>query len=76
MAAGEVNHPAVAQGITYLAQTQGADGLWHEERYTVPGFPRAFYLRYNGYPKFFPLWAMARYRNLKIGNNRAAKFGM
>ena len=76
MAAGEVNHPAVTQGIKYLAQTQGSDGLWHEERFTATGFPRAFYLRYHGYPKFFPLWAMARYRNLKAGNNRAAKFGM
>jgi squalene-hopene/tetraprenyl-beta-curcumene cyclase len=76
MAAGEVNHPVVAQGIKYLAQTQDSDGLWHEERFTATGFPRAFYLRYHGYPKFFPLWAMARYRNLKAGNNRAAKFGM
>ena len=76
MAAGEVNHPVVAQGIKYLVQTQGSDGLWHEERFTATGFPRAFYLRYHGYPKFFPLWAMARYRNLKAGNNRAAKFGM
>jgi squalene-hopene/tetraprenyl-beta-curcumene cyclase len=23
-----------------------------------------FYLRYHGYRKFFPLWALARYRNL------------
>jgi len=23
-----------------------------------------FYLRYHGYAKFFPLWALARYRNL------------
>jgi squalene-hopene/tetraprenyl-beta-curcumene cyclase len=26
-----------------------------------------FYLRYHGYPKFFPLWALARYRNLNRG---------
>jgi squalene-hopene/tetraprenyl-beta-curcumene cyclase len=76
MAVGEVNHTAVVRGIAYLAQTQRADGFWHEERFTATGFPRAFYLRYHGYPKFFPLWAMARYRNLKTGNNRAAKFGM
>jgi hypothetical protein len=24
-----------------------------------------FYLRYHGYSKFFSLWALARYRNLK-----------
>ena len=28
-----------------------------------------FYLRYHGYAKFFPLWALARYRNLKAGNS-------
>jgi squalene-hopene/tetraprenyl-beta-curcumene cyclase len=76
MAAGEVNHPAVTRGIAFLANTQGADGFWQEERFTATGFPRAFYLRYHGYPKIFPLWALARYRNLKTGDNRTAKFGM
>ena len=70
MAAGEVDHPAVARGIAYLQATQDADGLWAQEHYTGGGFPRVFYLRYHGYPKFFPLWALARYRNLKAGNSR------
>ena len=76
MAAGEVDHPAVARGIKYLAAMQGADGFWNEERYTATGFPRVFYLRYHGYAKFFPLWALARYRNLKSGNARAVAWGM
>ena len=76
MAAGETDHPTVARGIAYLAATQGADGFWNEPRYTATGFPRVFYLRYHGYAKFFPLWAMARYRNLKSGNARAVAFGM
>jgi squalene-hopene/tetraprenyl-beta-curcumene cyclase len=76
MAAGEVEHAAVGRGVTYLAQTQGADGVWDEERYTATGFPRVFYLRYHGYRRFFPLWAMARYRNLKSGNSRVVSFGM
>jgi len=76
MAAGEVDHPAVARGIRYLARTQGGDGLWNEERFTATGFPRVFYLRYHGYRKFFPLWALARYRNLKRGNSREVAFGM
>jgi len=75
MAGGAVDHPAVARGIAYLTNTQGADGLWAEARYTATGFPRVFYLRYHGYPKFFPLWAMARYRNLKTRNARVT-FGM
>ncbi|SEP76471.1 squalene-hopene/tetraprenyl-beta-curcumene cyclase [Faunimonas pinastri] len=76
MAAGEVDHPAVARGIAYLAQTQADDGLWPQEHYTGGGFPRVFYLRYHGYPKFFPLWAMARYRNLKQSNSHAVAYGM
>ena len=76
MAAGEVDHPAVARGIKYLTDNQGADGFWHEPRYTATGFPRVFYLRYHGYSKFFPVWAMARYRNLKRTNTRAVNYGM
>jgi len=76
MAAGEVDHPAVARGIAYLERTQGEDGLWPEEFYTGGGFPRVFYLRYHGYRKFFPLWALGRYRNLTRGNSRQVVFGI
>ena len=76
MAAGEADHPAVARGVAYLAATQGEDGFWDEAYHTATGFPRVFYLRYHGYSKFFPLWALARYRNLKRGNSRATPFGM
>jgi squalene-hopene/tetraprenyl-beta-curcumene cyclase len=76
-AAGENEHPAVARGVEWLARTQRSeDGLWPEEFFTGGGFPRVFYLRYHGYAKFFPLWAMARYRNLKQGNSPATHFGM
>ena len=50
--------------------------MWDEERYTATGFPRVFYLRYHGYAKFFPLWALARYRNLKSANSTAVAYGM
>jgi squalene-hopene/tetraprenyl-beta-curcumene cyclase len=76
MAAGEVDHPAVARGIKYLADRQGPDGFWNEPHYTATGFPRVLYLRYHGYSKFFPLWALARYRNLKDGNARRVEWGM
>ena len=76
MAAGEVGHPALARGIDYLLRTQDADGLWSEPYHTGVGFPRIFYLRYHGYAKFFPLWAMARYRNLKSANSTAVAYGM
>jgi len=35
-----------------------------------------FYLRYHGYPKFFPLWALARYRNMKSRNSRHVEYGL
>jgi len=76
MAAGEVHHPAVACGIDYLVRTQGEDGIWKEERFTATGFPRVFYLRYHGYPKYFPLWALVRYRNLMAGNAKSVSVGM
>ena len=76
MAAGAVEHPAVARGIRYLETTQSGDGLWPQEHYTGGGFPRVFYLRYHGYPKFFPLWAAARYRNLAAGNSRRVAYGL
>jgi squalene-hopene/tetraprenyl-beta-curcumene cyclase len=76
MAAGQVDHPAVARGIAYLQKTQDAAGLWPQDAYTGGGFPRVFYLRYHGYPKFFPLWALARYRNLTRTNTRRVAHGL
>src|SRR3954468_6914295 len=76
MAAGEVGHPAVVRGVEYLISTQTEKGLWDEQRYTATGFPRVFYLRYHGYSKFFPLWALARYRNLRSTNSRVVGVGM
>ncbi|MEM9737311.1 MAG: hypothetical protein AAF908_12020, partial [Pseudomonadota bacterium] len=40
------------------------------------GFPKVFYLKYPGYPAFFPLWAMARYEGLMDSNDRDVKWGM
>jgi squalene-hopene/tetraprenyl-beta-curcumene cyclase len=75
MAAGEAAHPAVARGIAYLTATQREDGEWTELPYTAVGFPRVFYLRYHGYRLFFPLLALARYRNLQRGNTSQVAFG-
>ena len=67
---------AVAHGIDWLLANQTPDGLWPQDHYTGGGFPRVFYLRYHGYRKFFPLWAAARYRNLKTANAPQIAFGM
>jgi len=70
MVAGEVNSPEVRRGAEYLLRTQQPDGLWNDDWFTAPGFPRVFYLKYHGYSRYFPLWALSRYRNLR-GKNSA-----
>ena len=62
MAAGEGDSPEVQHGIDWLLRTRQASGLWCDDAFTAPGFPRVFYLRYHGYGAYFPLWALARYR--------------
>ena len=76
MAAGDVRHPAVARGIDYLVRRQNAGGFWNEPQFTATGFPRVFYLRYGGYAMFFPLWALARYRNLTESGGGRLPYGM
>ncbi len=76
MAAGVRDGQALESGISYLARMQAGDGFWREERFTATGFPRVFFLRYHGYAKFFPLWALARYRNLVTGNRSPVLVGM
>lgn len=62
MAAGEAGSAAVRRGIALLLARQQPDGLWSDPEFTAPGFPRVFYLKYHGYARYFPLWALARYR--------------
>lgn len=76
MAAGDVDDAEVSQGVEFLIKTQKADGTWDEDYYNAVGFPRVFYLSYHGYKAFFPLWALARYRNLKQGNSSQVMHGM
>ncbi len=69
LAAGEVRSAEVRRGIAYLLarQDRDGDGLWDDPWFNAPGFPRVFYLKYHGYAKYFPLWALARYRALSPG---------
>ena len=61
MAAGYVDHPAVARGIDYLLVNQNDDGTWDEPQFTGTGFPQVFYLRYHYYPIYFPLLALSQW---------------
>jgi len=63
LSAGEADCPEVQSGVKYLLENQQADGFWNDESFNAPGFPKVFYLKYHGYDKFFPLWALGRYRN-------------
>jgi squalene-hopene/tetraprenyl-beta-curcumene cyclase len=76
MAAGEVHSDAVQRGIQYLIDAPHEGGEWEEPWYTAVGFPRVFYLRYHGYRSYFPLWALARYRNLTSGNALTTQYGI
>jgi squalene-hopene/tetraprenyl-beta-curcumene cyclase len=76
MSGGRAEHPAVARGVAWLQSVQRPDGEWDELPYTAVGFPRVFYLRYHGYRQFFPLLAMARFRNLKRSNDKRVGFGI
>jgi len=63
--------PAVGRAMRYLVEQQDPDGSWDEEAFTGTGFPCVFYLRYHLYRNYFPLYALARCRNLLNG---AAEF--
>ncbi len=72
MSAGMTDAFSVARGVQYLLRHQMKDGAWEEVKHTGTGFPRVFYLRYHWYCQYFPLWALAMYRNLRArGHMRA-----
>jgi squalene-hopene/tetraprenyl-beta-curcumene cyclase len=76
IASGEVNSRAVAEGVKYLSDVFTENGGWRDEYFNAVGFPRVFFLRYHGYANYFPLWALARYRNLKGRNNPRPEYGI
>jgi squalene-hopene/tetraprenyl-beta-curcumene cyclase len=69
LAAAEPNDAAIARAVQFLVECQSADGFWDESAFTGTGFPSVFYLRYHLYRDAFPLYALARYRNV-VKNNK------
>ncbi len=63
LSAGEVGCQEIEFGVNYLLKNQQPNGFWNDKSFNAPGFPKVFYLKYHGYDKFFPLWALGRYRN-------------
>ncbi|MFA7494928.1 MAG: squalene--hopene cyclase [Acidithiobacillus sp.] len=64
MAAGDRTSLALQRGIQWLQAHQETGGGWQDPFFNAPGFPKVFYLIYHGYSFYFPLWALALYRNL------------
>ena len=62
LAAGEARTKVVQRGIQYLLRTQTAAGSWYEPEFTGTGFPKYFFIKYHMYQHYFPLMALARYR--------------
>jgi len=74
LAAVGPDDPAVARAVAWLVSHQNEDGTWDEAEFTGTGFPQVFYLKYHLYRNSFPLYALARYDNLRKGRQRY--FGM
>ena len=62
--------PAVERAVAWLVAHQNADGTWDETEFTGTGFPCVFYLKYHLYRNSFPLYALARYENMRSGRKR------
>ena len=58
---GFLSNDAPARASHPIAEPAGA---WREAWFTGTGFPRVFYLRYHLYRHYFPVMALARYKNL------------
>ncbi len=62
LAAGAGRQEAVTRGVDFLLRTQTATGSWYEPEFTGTGFPKYFFIKYHMYQHYFPLMALARYR--------------
>ena len=64
------NDAHVERAVAWLVENQKADGSWDEAEFTGTGFPCVFYLKYHIYRNAFPLYALARYDNLRKGRRK------
>jgi len=67
LASGGPEDKAAERARDYLLSTQTREGTWDEAEFTGTGFPEVFYLKYHLYKHNFPLYALARCRNMQAG---------
>lgn len=67
LAASDKEDPAILRAIEHLIEQQNPDGSWDEHAFTGTGFPCVFHLKYHMYRNYFPLYALARFQNLRKG---------
>jgi squalene-hopene/tetraprenyl-beta-curcumene cyclase len=72
LAVASTNDAAVERSVDWLVAHQNTDGTWDEDEFTGTGFPCVFYLKYHLYRNSFPLYALARYDNLRKGRRKFA----
>lgn len=76
MAAGRVDSEAVERGVNFLTNSFDDDNGWAEDYYNAVGFPRVFYLKYHGYRWYFPLLALARYKDMQSRKDPRVGYGI
>lgn len=76
MSAGRGDSEAVKRGINFLTKTFDDGNGWTEEYYNAVGFPRVFYLKYHGYRSYFPLLALARYKDIQSRDDLRVGYGI
>ena len=54
--------------MNHLVEQQQGDGSWAEKEFSGNGISVVFYLKYHLYRNYFPLYALARYRNVHRGS--------
>lgn len=64
------NDLATERAVEWLTKHQNSSGTWDEPEFTGTGFPCVFYLKYHLYRHSFPLYALARYQNMRNGTGR------
>lgn len=72
IAGGDTASESVRNGIEYLLATQREDGAWLEDAATGAALPRVCYLKYQLYPRAFPVLALTEFMKTRT-NLRGAR---